>query len=259
MPATPTMPTSPRRYGWFPDDLDHRDIILPTVVKPIPLPLVSDLRFRMPPIYDQLSAGSCTGNGTAAAVDFERHLQSFPFLTPSRLFIYYGARVMEGSAGQDAGASIRDAIKVVASQGCCPESEWPYDVTKVTDKPSPNCYTDALKFKALKYQSIPQTITQIKTCLTILGRPIVFGISVFEAFESDSVASSGIVPMPSPTDVPIGGHCIVLCGHDEVRRLFLFRNSWGVGWGQFGYAWLPYDYVLNPGLASDFWVITQES
>ena len=78
---------------------------------------------------------------------------------------------------------------------------------------------------------------------------------MFQSFESDDVAHTGLVPMPGPSDAPVGGHCVVMVGHDDVTQLFIVRNSWGKDWGKDGYFFMPYAYVLNPNLASDFWTI----
>lgn len=247
-----------KRYGWVKDHLDHRDIKL-TLGEPVPLPPSSDLRPSTftPPIYDQGDLGSCTANAIAAGIDFERKKQGESFLFPSRLFIYYNERVIEGDPEQDNGAEIRDGIKSVASQGVCSESEWPYYITQFAVKPPDSCYADGAKFEALKYASVPQDERAIKTVLQ--QRPIVFGISAFDSFESDAAIRTGQVPMPGPNDSPIGGHAICLWGYDDSTKTFIFRNSWGASYGQSGYGFLPYDYVLNPQLGSDFWVITLES
>ena len=44
-------------------------------------------------------------------------------------------------------------------------------------------------------------------------------------------------------------------GYDGKRRVFIVRNSWGPGWGAKGYFYMPYEYLLSPSLASDFWTI----
>lgn len=228
----------------------------------VALPPSADLRTSgfLPPIYDQQQLGSCTANAIAAAVDFERKKQGEDFMTPSRLFIYYNERVIEGDPDQDNGAEIRDGIKSVAAQGVCPESEWAYSDqgNQFTIKPNDQCYTDALKFKALSYQSVPQDEQSIKSVLAA-GRPVVFGFSVYDAFESDAVAASGIVPLPGPNDAPIGGHAVLAVGYDDPSQMFLVRNSWGASWGLAGYFKLPYAYLTNPNLASDLWMIQTES
>lgn len=257
------MPQKIQRFGWKPDSLDHRDKFLPTAVVRVPLPASVDLRTTgyVPPVYDQLQLGSCSANAIAAAVDYERKRQGEAFITPSRLFIYYNERVIEGDISQDGGAQLRDGISSVSSQGVCPESEWPYSDqgNQFAITPTTQCYADALKFKALTYSRVTQVDYFLKHCMAILGRPVIFGFSVFSAFESDQVAQTGIVPMPASSDSPIGGHAVVAVGYDDPSQTFLVRNSWGESWGLQGYFKLPYAYLLNPNLASDLWVIEAES
>lgn len=205
-----------------------------------------------------ISGNSCTANAIAGAIDFTRKKQGEPFLTPSRLFIYFGERVIEGTTDQDSGAEIRDGIKVVASQGVPPESEWPYVESQYATLPPANDYRDALAHKALQYSRVTQAEYFVKHCIAILGRPVVFGFTVFDALESDEVARTGILPVPDPNDSPIGGHAVVACGYDDRQRTFLIRNSWGSSWGQSGYFMMPYAYLLNGSLADDFWTILLE-
>ena len=62
--------------------------------------------------------------------------------------------------------------------------------------------------------------------------------------------------MPGPNDRPIGGHCILIVGYDDGKGVWIFRNSWGEGWGDHGYGYLPYKYLSSKAkLASDFWVV----
>lgn len=249
-----------RRYGWKRDHLDHRDKIYRASSMPPVLPPSADLRAQCAPVYDQGQLGSCTANAIAGAIEFDLKAQGLTDFMPSRLFIYYNERVIEGDPDQDNGAEIRDGIKSVASQGVCPESKWPYsdEGTQFAVQPSAQCYTDALAVKAVQYQSVPQDATAIKTILAG-GRPIVFGFSVYDAFESDQVASSGVVPMPGENDSPIGGHAVLAVGYDDPSQMFLVRNSWSANWGIQGYFKLPYAYLLNADLASDLWVIQTES
>ena len=87
------------------------------------------------------------------------------------------------------------------------------------------------------------------------GFPFVFGFTVYESFESQEVAQTGIVPMPSPGESVLGGHCVVAVGYDDTQRTFIIRNSWGTGWGEQGYCHMPYEYLISPHLSSDFWTI----
>ena len=245
-----------KRYGWLRDIPDHRDhLYAAPVVALTALPPSVDLRNQCPPVYDQGQLGSCTANGIAAALQFERKKQKLtPDFIPSRLFIYYNERVIEHTVNSDSGAMIRDGIKSVSKQGDCPETEWPYDITKFTQKPQLSCYQDALKYKAVQYQKLSQNVNQMKGCIAS-GYPFVFGFTVYDSFESQQVAQTGVVPMPSLSEQVMGGHCVVAVGYDDAQQRFIVRNSWGTSWGIQGYCTMPYAYLTDSNLASDFWTI----
>jgi C1A family cysteine protease len=244
-----------RTYGWIKDVHDPRDrkFSVPAQIAAAPLPPSIDLRSLCPPVYNQERLGSCTANAIAAALEFDAMKQGQPAVIPSRLFIYYNERVMEGTVDQDAGAQIRDGIKSVATQGVCPESEWPYDISQYAVQPPQSCYTDAAKHLALVYESITQDLDDLRGALAA-NLPFVFGFDVYARFESEEVAQTGIVPMPRWPQRCIGGHAVMAVGYDDSKEMFLVRNSYGADWGQQGYFEMPYDYV-DSDLASDFWQI----
>ena len=250
-----TLPRQVRRYGWIPDVPDQRDYVY---AAPTPylaeLPARTDLRRRCPPVYDQGMLGSCTANAIAAAIEFDRLKQGLSDFVPSRLFIYYNERKIEGTVSIDAGAMIRDGIKTVASDGACPEPEWPYVISKFSIKPPAKCYEDARLDRAVAYQRLIQDLNQMKGCLAS-GFPFVFGFTVYESFESAAVARSGHAPMPAWGERAVGGHAVTAVGYEESRQWFIVRNSWGTGWGLKGYFTMPYAYLLSTGLAQDFWTI----
>ena len=246
-----------KRYGWRADSPDMRDYLL--AVEPAKaLPRSKSLRRHMPPVYDQGQLGSCTANSIGAILEFNEMKQAeSDAATPSRLFIYYNERAMEGTISQDSGAEIRDGIKSVAQLGAPPETDWPYVITKFARKPPAKAYSDARKHQAIRYARVVQSEMGIQNVLAA-GYPISFGFTVYESFESD-VGSDGIVPMPQPDESVIGGHAVVAIGYKLIRRQLYFecRNSWGPDWGDDGYFWLPASYVTSHSLARDFWVIEQ--
>ena len=248
-------------YGWKPDRPDPRDWqgSLTLTEHAVTLPASVSLRAKMPAIYDQGQLGSCTANAIAGALQYQQLVQAETEgkNVPSRLFIYYNERVMEGTVSWDAGAEIRDGIKSVAKQGAPPESEWPYRITRFTDKPPAKAYTDALQFRALTYARPIRTSYYLRKALANT-HPIVFGFSVYSSFESDEVASNGIVPMPDvENEELLGGHAVVAIGYKQISGHLYFevRNSWGADWGDNGYFWMPAAYLLDTSLSSDFWDI----
>jgi len=252
-----------QRYGWVPDLPDARDhLYAAPPVMLTALPPKVDLRPGCPAIYDQGQLGSCTGNAIAGAVQFERirqrlvNAEKLDFV-PSRLFVYYNERVIEGDVPQDNGAQIRDGIKSVATLGVCFEGgthAWPYDINQFSRRPADDCFAAALDNKILQYSRVVQSASQLRGCLAS-GYPFVFGFSVYEAFESDAVAKTGILDMPASGEKLVGGHAVLAVGYDDAQRRFLVRNSWGATWGQGGYFWIPYAYLTDNNLSDDFWTI----
>jgi C1A family cysteine protease len=245
-----------QKYGWVPDFPDARDHMYAAPLLNLgALPPKSDLRPNCPAIYDQGQLGSCTGNAIAAAVQFDRKKQGLtPDFPPSRLFIYYNERVMEGTVGVDSGAMIRDGIKSVATLGVCPEADWPYVIAKFTKKPTAKAFKDAAKTKAVSYARVTRTLQQMKGCLAS-GFPFVFGFSVYESFETEDMAKTGVMPMPTASEKLLGGHAVLAVGYDDAAQRFFVRNSWGTGWGMKGYFSMPYSYLLDENLSDDFWTV----
>src|SRR5213075_165122 len=254
--ASPARTRKIKRYGWIPDIPDQRDYLYaapPAFLRALPARI--DLRKQCPPVYDQGQLGSCTANAIGGAIEFDQMKEKLPqIFIPSRLFVYYNERVIEGTVDSDSGAMLRDGIKTVAKQGACPEPMWPYLINKFKTKPSAACYAEAAKHTAVSYQRLVQSLSQMKGCLAS-GYPFVFGFTVYESFESDAVKTSGHAPMPKWNERPVGGHAVMAVGYDESKQWFLVRNSWGAEWGMKGYFTMPYAYLIQPGLASDFWTI----
>src|SRR5438105_15827754 len=124
-----------------------------------------DFREACPPVYDQGALGSCTANAIAGALEFDQMKQELAdVFEPSRLFIYYNERVMEGTVDEDSGAMLRDGIKTVAKQGAPHEPLWPYVISKFRSKPSAKAYADAARHPAVLYERILQQAAQLRGC-----------------------------------------------------------------------------------------------
>ena len=243
------------RYGWQPDLPDQRDFryTAPPAVM-LKLPDSIDLRPACPAVYDQGQLGSCTANAICAAFEFGLKKQNAPDFLPSRLFIYYNERVIENSVNSDSGAMIRDGMKTINREGVCVETKWPYIILKFAQKPAPLCYLEALNHQALSYHRVPRILDQMKGCLAE-GFPMIFGFTVYESFESTTVAETGVLNMPSVAERVVGGHAVLAVGYDDHGGRFIVRNSWGEQWGMKGYFTMPYDYLLSENLSDDFWTI----
>ena len=243
-------------YGWNRDLPDGRDFMYGAPAEVVrQLPESVDLRPGCPPVYDQGQLGSCTANAIGGALEFAqiKEKKANPF-TPSRLFIYYNERVIEHTVDSDSGAQIRDGVKSVHKLGAPPETDWPYDINQFSKKPPEKAFTDAKNYQTILYQRLTPTLGQLKGCLAS-GYPFVFGFTVYESFESQEMANTGHLGMPGSAEKQLGGHAVLAVGYEDSSQAFIVRNSWGADWGIKGYFTMPYPYLLQGTLASDFWTI----
>lgn len=213
-----------------------------------------------PTPLNQDRLGSCASNEVSNALRYcvGRELGAKAEWQPSRLYIYYFTRLLEGSPlNQDTGVTVQGAMESISKYGACSEDNWVYDITKFAMAPSSQAIRAAHQHtKGFKALSVPQDLTHIKQAL-FAGWPVVYGIQVYDSFESDQVAQTGTVPMPDTNNEScLGGHCVQICGYSDKTQRFTCYNSWGTSWGQKGFFTIPYQYVLDQNLASDFWICT---
>jgi C1A family cysteine protease len=243
-------------FGWVrdnADDRDHRFVAPPETLRNLPRNV--DLRPYLPPVYNQHKINSCTANAIAAAMEFDEIRQGVKNAqTPSRLFIYYNEREMEGTVQEDSGGQTRDGIKSMSKQGDCPERLWPYLVRSLKVRPPRECYLQARHYRAVEYQRITHRLEDLKSCLAS-GYPFLLGFKVFESFQGRRIQRTGRLEMPKKTERYIGQHAVLAVGYDDSQGWFIVRNSWGKSWGMNGYFTMPYQYLIEPELSHDFWTI----
>jgi C1A family cysteine protease len=254
-----------RSFGWVPDRPDQRDYLYSAIRPVVRLPKKIDLKEFCSIVENQEALGSCTANALAGNLEYLDKKGITKNNTPrrwpeasygvyedvSRLFIYYNERVLEGTADYDSGASLRDGIKTLRKQGACWEKTWPYVIERFTRKPSKKCYLEAKKHRIESYHRI-NSLLEMLTCLAE-GYPFVFGFTVYESFQSQKVARTGVAQMPKKKEKVLGGHAVMAAGYNQSQKRFLVRNSWGSEWGKDGYFTMPYEYLET--LSADFWTI----
>lgn len=225
------------------------------------LPPKVDLREFCSPIENQGRLGSCTAQAGVGLLEYLERRALGRHTDGSRLFLYKTTRNLLGWRG-DTGAYVRTTLKAMAKFGVCEERYWPYEISKFDDEPTAWCYANAATARTLRYFRLDRQGTRtgeellnlIKTVIA-LGMPVTFGFSVYNFGNA-----AGEFPMPKKGDRLRGGHAVVAVGFDDGRVIngstgaLHIRNSWGELWGEKGYGWLPYDYVLRY-LSRDFWTI----
>jgi C1A family cysteine protease len=237
----------------------------------ISLPTTVDLRKWCSPIEDQMQLGSCTANAGVGIVEYFERRAFGTYIDASRLFLYKVTRNLMGETG-DTGAYLRTTMGALRLFGTPPEEYWPYTDTHpdFDEEPSAFCYAFAENYKAISYYRLDtmgvtpaDLLNTIKIWLKA-GLPSMFGFTVYSSIaQADSMG--GKIPFPATGERVEGGHAIVAIGYDDGMEItnknsgatktvgaLLIRNSWGTTWGDGGYGWLPYDYVLK-GLAVDWW------
>ncbi len=226
-----------------------------------------DLRQWCSPIEDQQSIGSCTAHAGVGLIEYYERRTSNSHVDASRLFLYKVTRNLMKVTG-DTGAYLRDTMKAMVLFGVPPEEYWQYDISRYEEEPTAFCYSFAQRYRTILYYRHDPPGTDPAKLLKSIKRylaaelPCMFGFSVFSSIPPIG-AGSGDIPFPAQGERFLGGHAVMAVGYDDDHKLgddtgaLLIRNSWGLGWGEGGYGWLPYTYVER-GLATDFWSLVKK-
>ena len=236
------------------------------------LPLKVDLRKWCSPIEDQDQLGSCTANAAAGLIEYFEKKAFGSYINCSRLFLYKATRNLLQKKG-DFGAYIRTTMMAMVLFGIAPEKYWKYDIDKFDEEPGAFCYSYAQNYQTAQYFRLDpdgikkeDLLKQIKINLAAMV-PSMFGFTVYSSI-AYADKNEGKIPFPSETDKVEGGHAVVAVGYDDeiiikningdsqTKGALLIRNSWSSNWGNEGYGWLPYEYILR-GLAVDWWTILE--
>jgi hypothetical protein len=232
---------------------------------------------RVGPTKNQGTQGSCDGHMSSEIGErlYLRWKPQVPFVQFSPAFAYAQERILEGTFSQgDVGATIESAVatpdpRAVGGYGFCPLSVMPYDANVCDVAPGAKQIAYASGYPGGAFHSLGNNLANIKSCI-LSDYTFGIGIQVYDSFESDETASTGLVPYPDVnSENLLGGHALhagigydddIQCPNSPNPGAVLIMNSWGP-WGiacpvvsistDPGFAWLSYDYLLNPNLTSD--------
>ena len=244
-----------------------------TPVQPSKLSATVDLRQWCSPVEDQGSIGSCTAQAVVGLLEYYERRAFGKHIDASRLFSYKTSRRLANLTG-DSGSYLRTTLAALTLFGVPPEKYWPYVTSQFDAEPSAFVYSLAQNFQALTYYRLDsagvttsQLVSRVKTNLAA-GLPCVCGFTVFNSYYQTET-NGGCFPYPSATDQLAGGHAVLIVGYDDTKVIqntapggvsttgaFRIKNSWGTSWGEAGYGWIPYKYVID-GFTSDWWSLTK--
>jgi C1A family cysteine protease len=243
--------------GYRQDPPDPRDLKLKTLRDKLGIEgeiVDTDLRRYCSPVEDQKKSNSCGPNSTVGALELLENVQGMPFQDLSRLFVYYNARLAANDQGGDVGTYIRLNMASLSSLGVCSEKLWPFDLSKITTRPSWKSYREGYVHRISGYYRIEEESgddrnRQMEWAL-VAKHPIVFGVDVWQNFVEGDFTHA-----PDPAGKKVGGHAMLCVGYNRSSRTFIIRNSWGTDFGDQGYFYCSYDW-LDKCNCRDLWVPT---
>jgi len=250
-----------RRYGVVRDTPDHRDRGVFRLAPPVLLPAAVDLETYLGPVKDQGQEGSCFAFAGAGQREFlyrryglyEKAQQlAASDAVFSAQYLFFRTHEMEKTVGQDCGAQIRSVVKTLNTAGICLEKSDGYDPTTAWSIPTAAQDAEARLFEAGAYHRL-STVDDMKSCLAS-GYTFIAGFGVYASFEEKQWLAAGIMPIPKPKEMLLGGHAVLFFGYDDDRHAFKVRNCWGEKWCLGGNFWFPYAAAADSNILWDAWI-----
>lgn len=281
--------------GWMPDPPDARDLtpahprmkaelgrlgILRLLQRPKRIPPRVDLRQWAGPVYFQGGFDTCAAHVVAGLLAYFENKARGREVAASRLFLYKVAKNFLQTT-DDTGVYIRQVMGVLKLIGAPPERYWPYPdpgtytQPRTSDpllaaEPSAFCYAVAADYQAVTYYRLdqegvdPSRLLRLARAHLASQVPFAFGFPLFPSILG--AKTTGLVPAPAAGEQSVANHAVIAVGYDDSLQIgegptattgaLLFKNSWSDAWGQQGYGWLPYEYILQ-GRTRDFWTLTR--
>lgn len=237
--------------GCLKDPKDPRDILMGLVLPAVSVPVSFDYTKAMSPVRDQGDEGTCVAFASVSGVkEFQDKKEYHKLIRLSPRFLYSLCKKFDGAPSEE-GTYPRIAMKVLLNYGACRESFWPY-APHQRNLPLKGADIDAKKFKIKAYARI-KSLLEMKRSLLVNG-PYLAGVKVFKSWFTKKVERGGFVPMPKRDEDSVGGHAVCVAGYDDKLGIFKFKNSWGPGWADGGYGYLPYEYMKK--YCHDAWSAT---
>lgn len=270
--------------GWIPDvrdsrDYTHRHEVIYSLLEQLTpmageeLPDEVDLRleggggqeyFGEPDNPGALNAS--TSFAVLDLVDYFEHRIRGRRLDSSKMFLYKVTRNLRSAnslSSGDTGAELRTTFKALRHYGVPVEEQWPYDIDRFDEEPSPLAFRLAQPMSHLKYfrldvpgQDFLVTWYTLKSFLAA-GFPVAFGFSVSTLFSMMSKYQ-----YQSYLDGRNSGQAAVAIGYrnDHFGRgqhALLIHNPWAGHLGNQGNGWLPVELIKNE-MARDLWTLMSE-
>ncbi len=212
-----------------------------------------DLRPLCSPVEDQGKTNSCTANAIVGALEYHQRKAGMPMTDMSRMFVYFNARKLSDTQGQDTGSFIHHVMASVLAYGACEERMWPFEPAMTLTEPTQAAYKNALKYEAVQYARTE--LGNSAMAAVAAGLPVVFGTYLPSAYYKEA-AQTGIMPVDANrARRPDGGHAMLIVGYDVPGRYWLVRNSWGPSYADGGYFKIPFETLQSYSDPSHFWTI----
>lgn len=257
-PDPGTTPDTPFAMGW--NGKDNPDEIPSNIFLGMgntSLPSSYSIKTKLPPIGDQGQYGTCVTwavgynlKTTLNAIDKNWNASTLADTrnqtSPKDLFL----AIPSADKGDDCnGTSFEPAFTQLVNRGGASLSSVPYaNMGSCAQSADAGVAGEAGKNKLSNFRKVSMDVTEIKTYVS-QNRPVVFGAKLsdnFMTWRGDQVLTSH----SSYTNVgQHARHAMMIIGYDDNRGpngAFQVVNSWGNVWGDNGFIWIDYNFMINP-------------